>query len=433
MINLRHLRKNLGKKLFNVIKNNKKRRVVITGIGVLTPNGIGKDIFWKANIRGESGIGYIKCFDTSKHTIKIGGEITNFNPTSYMSADVARKADRFAQLGIAASQMAIRDSMLDLDREDSYRVGISMGSGLGGVLFHEEEMIAMLKRKMMESQPFTVPKVSPNAIAGHVSIIYKIKGPNISISTACSSGAHAIGQALEIIRNNRADVMIAGGAEAPLTPFTFGAFSSTGAMSKRNDNPKEASRPFDKERDGFVMSEGAGIVILEELEHAKRRQAPIYAELIGYGMANSAYHMVIPNPDGEDAEKTMIFALQDAGVDQEDIDYINAHGTSTQQNDKVETLAIKKVFGSRAFKIPVSSTKSMIGHSIGASGAIELVVCILALQNNMIPPTINYKTSDPECDLDYVPNIARKAKLNTILSNSFAFGGNNASLILRRI
>lgn len=409
-----------------------KKRIIITGLGVLAPNGLEKNEFWQSNIAGKSGISNIDCFDTSKHEVKIAGEIKQFNPKNHMPNDVAKRADRFAQLGIAAATMAIEDSKLNLEKEEKNRIGISIGSGLGGILFHEQEMMAMLQRPSMEAFPFTVPKVSPNAVASWIALIFKIGGPNISITTACSSGTHGIGQGLELIRQGKADVVIAGGAEAPLTPFTFGAFSSLGVMSKNNQFPEKACRPFDRNRDGFVMGEGAGIVILEELGHALKREAKIYAELIGYGLSNSVYHMVIPAPDGEDAIRAMKTALEDAQISSDEVDYINAHGTATKANDKVETLAIKKVFGKKAYKIPVSSTKSMIGHLIGAAGAVELIVSILALNAQIIPPTINYETSDPECDLDYVPNNSRKDNIKVILSNSFGFGGNNACLVIKK-
>lgn len=409
-----------------------KRRVVITGLGVIAPNGIGQEDFLHGNLNGVSAAALIESFDVSKHTVKFAAQVKNFDPAQYLPKQLLSRTDRFAQFGIAAAKMAIEDSGLNIKNEPMDRIGAVIGTGLGGILFHEEEMMAMLNRRKMEAFPFTVPKVSPNSIASWLAIIFQIGGPNLSITTACSSGAHGIGQALDLMRLNRADVVISGGAEAPITPFTLGAFSSIGVMSQRNDDPTKASRPFDKDRDGFVMGEGAAMFVLEELEHARRRGAPIYAELIGYGLSNGTHNMVIPQPDGQDIIRAMKLALQDAEISPEEIDYINAHGTSTQANDKVETLAIKKVFGPRAYKIPISSTKSMIGHLIGAAGAVELAATILSLKNGVIFPTINYETPDPECDLDYVPNKARTVSLKTAMSNSFGFGGNNATLIVRK-
>jgi len=418
--------------LSRVKQQSTKRRVVITGLGVVAPNGIGKDEFWEANVKGKSGVDWIKDFDTSSFNSKIAAAIKNFDPTKYMSAPVINKTDRFSQLGIVAAKLAIEDSKLDLEKEDKDRIGVSIGSGLGGVLFHEEQISTMYEKGFKKAEPLGVPKVSPNAVPGNISIIFGLTGPNVAISTACSSGAHGIGWAYDTIRLKRAEVMVAGGAEAPLTPYTFAAFSALRVLSKRNDSPQEASRPFDKERDGFVMGEGAGVVILEELNHALKRGAHIYAEIIGYSVKSGGYHMVIPVGEGKDAAKSMQEALREADIKPEEVDYINAHGTSTQANDKAETQAIKEVFGGLAYKIPISSTKSMIGHTIGASGAIEAVVCALVIQNNIIPPTINYKVPDPDCDLDYVPNEARKTRVDVTLSNSFGFGSNNACLVMRR-
>ncbi len=409
-----------------------KRRVVITGLGVIAPNGVGIKSFYEGNLNGISSASAITSFDVSNHAVKFAAQVKDFIPDKFIPKQQISRMDRFAQFGVAASKMAIEDSGLNLPQENSERIGIVMGTGLGGILFHEEEIMRMLTRHKMEAHPFSVPKVSPNSISSWIALTFKITGPNISITTACSSSANAIGHAMDMIRLNRADLIIAGGAEAPLTPFTFGAFSSIGVMSTRNNAPEQASRPFDKNRDGFVMGEGSAVIILEELDHAKKRGAKIYAEIVGYGQATGTYHMVIPQPDAKDVMRTMQLALEDANLSPDKIDYINAHGTSTQANDKIETMAIKLVYGERAYKIPVSSTKSMIGHLIGASGAVELVASILSLNNNVIFPTINYETPDPECDLDYVPNKSRAGKLNAIMSNSFGFGGNNASLIIRK-
>ena len=410
-----------------------KRRIVITGLGIIAPNGIGKNDFWQANIQGRSGVSLLEGFDTSTLGSKIAGQIKNFDPLKYMPIPVINKTDRFTQLGIAASKLAIEDSKLDLERIDKDRAGVSIGSGLGGVLFHEEQISTMYERGFKKAEPLGVPKVAPNAVAGYVSIIFGLTGPNIAVSTACSSGAHGIGWSYDMIRLERADIMVAGGAEAPLTPYTFAAFNALRVLSKRNDCPQEASRPFDKERDGFVMAEGAGILILEALNHALKRNAHIYAEVIGYSVNSGGHHMVMPITEGKDAAKAMTEALKEAGIAPQEIDYINAHGTSTLANDKAETQAIKEVFQDYACKIPISSTKSMIGHTIGASGAIEAIVCALAIENSLIPPTINYKYPDPDCDLDYVPNEARKTKVDVVLSNSFGFGSNNACLVIRRL
>lgn len=409
-----------------------KRRVVITGLGVVSPNGIGKDEFWQANIEGRSGVDLIRDFDTSTLYSKIAGQVKNFDPTKYMDGSVISKTDRFTRLGIAAARLAIEDSKLDLDKVNKDRAGVSVGSGLGGILFHEEQIATMYEKGFKKAEPLGVPKVAPNAVPGYISIIFGLTGPNIAISTACSSGAHGIGWAYDMITKNRAEVMVAGGAEAPLTPYTFAAFNALRVLSRKNDSPQEASRPFDKKRDGFVMGEGAGALILEELNHALKRGAHIYAEIIGYSVKSGAFHMVMPIIEGGDAAKTMQEALREANIEPTDIDYINAHGTSTPANDKAETQAIKDVFGDYAYKIPISSTKSMIGHTIGASGAIEAIVCCLVIKNNIIPPTINYKYPDPDCDLDYVPNKAKKTKVDVALSNSFGFGSNNACLVMRR-
>jgi len=408
------------------------QRVVITGLGVTAPNGIGKDKFWEANINGVSGIDLIESFDTLQLETKIAGRVKDFQPAQYIKESSLKRLDRFAQFGVVGAIMAVEDAALDLSKEDCERIGISVGSGLGGVLFHEEQMMAMEGLGLRRADPWGVLKVMPNAINAHISIELGLKGPSLTISTACSSGLHAIGYAFDLIRNKKVDVMIAGGAEAPLTPFTFSAFNALKVMSRRNDSPSEASRPFDAERDGFVLAEGAGFIVLESLEHALQRNTYIYAEVIGYGMNSGGYHIVIPQPQGKDMSAVMKLAIKDAGIKTENIDYINAHGTSTQANDKAETQAIKKVFGEYAYKIPVSSTKSMIGHTIGAAGAIGVIVSALAIKESLIPPTINYKVPDPNCDLDYVSNIAREKSIKVALINSFGFGGSNASLIIKK-
>ncbi|MBL7132118.1 MAG: beta-ketoacyl-ACP synthase II [Candidatus Omnitrophica bacterium] len=406
------------------------KRVVITGLGVVAPNGLGKDLFWKANIEGVSGVDKLSDFNVSSLNSKIAAQVKNFDPLDFAPLAIVRKTDRFVHLGLGAGKLAIEDSGLKLGEIDKKRVGVSIGSGLGGILFHEYQIATMYEKGLNRAEPLGVPKVAPNAVSGYISIQYGFKGPNIAPSTACSSGAHGIGQGYDLIRLGRAEIMIAGGSEAPLTPYTFSAFNALRALSKRNDSPQEASRPFDKERDGFVMGEGSGVVVLEELNHAKKRGAHIYAEIIGYALTSGAYHMVMPVPEGKDAARTIALALKEANIEPKDVDYINAHGTSTQANDKAETQAIKETFGEYAYKIPVSSTKSMIGHTIGASGAIEVIVCCLTIENKLIPPTINYKYPDPECDLDYVPNEARERKVNIALSNSFGFGSNNVCIVI---
>jgi len=409
-----------------------KRRVVITGLGVVASNGIGKEEFWQANIEGKSGVDTVTSFDVSNLNTKIAGQVKNFDPLKYMPKEVAKRVDRFVHLGLSCAKMALEDSKLYLEKEDRNRIGVVMGSGLGGVLFHEEQIIAALKKGINRIDPLGVVKVTPNAISSHIAIQYNLLGSNMVISTACASGGYAIGEAFRKIQDEEMDICVSGGTEAPVTQFTFGAYCALRVLSKRNDSPQEASRPFDKQRDGFVLGEGAGIHILEELNHALKRNAHIYAEIIGYASNSGAYHMVMPEPNGKDAVAVISKALENANLTAKDIDYINAHGTSTQANDKVETLAIKNVFGEYSYKIPISSTKSMIGHTIGAAGAIEAVACCLALENQIIPPTINYQYKDPDCDLDYVPNQPRKAKIKTVLSNSFGFGSNNSCLIFRR-
>jgi len=411
----------------------KKRRVVITGLGVVAPNGIGIEEFWKANIEGKSGIDKIKSFDTSKHEIKIAGEVKNFQPLNYMPSGIANRTDRFAQLGIAAAKEAIQDSKLNLTIEDTSKIGVCLGSGLGGAPFHEEQIVSIIKQGFNQANPLCVPKVTPNSVSAYISIIFNLKGPNMVISTACSSGGHGLGVACDLIKLNRADVMVSGGVEAPITPFTLAAYTALSVLSSRNDLPQKASRPFDRNRDGFVISEGAGILILEELEHARKRGANIYAEIVGYGATSGAHHMVLPVKTGEDAQEAMNIAIKEANIEIGQIDYINAHGTATQMNDIAETLAIKGLFKKHAYKIPISSTKSMIGHTIGAAGAIEVIVCALAIKDSMIPPTINYETKDPDCDLDYVPNKARKKEINFALSNSFGFGNSNAVILIKKL
>jgi len=410
----------------------KQNKVVITGMGILAPNGKTIDDFWNANIQGRSGIGQLTHFDSTPLKVHIAGEVKDFDPEQYMLPGVYRKIDRFAQLGTAAANLAIEDAKITFKNSTSERTGIIIGSGLGGILFHEEQIITAYEKKFDWVASSAVPRISPNSVSSYIAMTFQIKGPNFTTSTACSSGANAIGQALYMLRSGIIDACVAGGVEAPITPVTFAAYQNLRAISRRNSVPAKASRPFDKERDGFVLSEGAGILILETEEHAKKRGAKIYAELLGFATNCGAYNMVAPQPDGVDAAHAMRSALKDAGIEPEDIDYINAHGTSTSFNDLAETRAIKEVFGGRAYKIPISSTKSMVGHSIGASGGIEAIVSVLVISKKIIPPTINLENPDPECDLDYVPNESRKTEVKTVMSNSFGFGSNNAVLIISR-
>ena len=410
----------------------KKRRVVITGLGIIASNGVGTQTFWEANKQGVSGTGSLTRFDHRDLDSKVASEVRDFEPSQFMSPDLVDRVDRFVHFGLACTQMALADGKLDLSKEDKYRVGSVIGSGLGGLLFHEQQMMAAYERDTLRLSPACVPRITPNAVSSHIAIQYGVLGPNMVISTACASGAHAVGEAFRKIQSSDMDVCISGGVEAPLTLFTFGAYCRLRVVSRRNDAPQEASRPFDLNRDGFVLGEGAAVLILEELGHAVERNAPIYAEVIGYASNSGGYHIVIPDPEGTDASRAMGDAITDAGISANDIDYINAHATSTGVNDRTETKAIKAVFDKRAYDIPVSSTKSMIGHTIGAAGAIEAAVCALAIKDQFVPPTINYKDKDPACDLDYVPGVGRPAKLNTVLSNSFGFGNCNACLIFSK-
>jgi 3-oxoacyl-[acyl-carrier-protein] synthase II len=408
-----------------------KNRVVITGLGVITSLGKDIDTFWKNITSGVSGVGEITSFDVSEYPTRIGAEIKDFNPEDYIDKKEAKRMDRFAQFAVAATKLALQDAGLNLDETNRDRVGVYIGSGIGGLATFEENFKTLLEKGPKRVSPFLIPMMIANMASGQVSIMFGARGPNSSPISACATGTHAIGDAAEIIRRGKADVMIAGGSEATIRPLAFAGFSSMKAMSTRNDEPTKASRPFDLNRDGFVMGEGAGILILESLEHAKKRGAKIIAEVVGYGMSGDAYHLTAPAPEGEGAARAMREALDDAGLNPEDVDYINAHGTSTDYNDKFETLAIKKVFGEHAYKLAVSSTKSMTGHLLGAAGGVEAVICALVIRDGIIPPTINYETPDPECDLDYVPNVARKADVRVALSNSLGFGGHNATIILK--
>jgi 3-oxoacyl-[acyl-carrier-protein] synthase II len=409
-----------------------KRRVVITGLGVIAPNGIGKKAFWKALKEGKSGIVKITRFDTSSYPSQIAGEVNDFEPTDYMSPKTAKRTDKFVQFAVAAARMAVEDSQLAINNENARKIGIIMGSALGGTPLAEFQHAIFMEKGLNRVDPLLAIKIFSGGAPSQTSIELGIKGPCYSISTACTAGTDAIGYALTLIRNDVVDICISGGAEAPIAPLTFGAFCRIGALSRGNSHPQKASRPFDRNRDGFVMSEGAGILVLEELQHALKRNAHIYAELIGFGATSDAFHMVKTPDDAEETVEAIRLALQDANIDANDIDYINAHGTSTPLNDKIETLAFKKVFGRRAYKIPISSTKSMIGHTLGGTGGIEAIVSALSIENEFIHPTINYETPDPDCDLNYVPNKGIKAKVNLVLSNSLGFGSRNAALILKK-
>ena len=404
---------------------------MITGLGVVACNGIGVEEFWRANTEGRSGITLIDACETVDFPSRIGGQVRGFVPTQYMSAETAMRVDRFVHFGLACADMALRQSKLDLTAEEAYRAGVIIGSGAGGQLFHEEQIVAAFDRGAHRINPLAVPRVTPNAVASQIAIRFGLKGPNLVISTACASGAHAIGEAFRKIQYGEMEICLAGGVEAPLTRFGLGAYCALRVLSKNNANPAAASRPFDRNRDGFVMAEGGAVLVLEEFEHARQRGALILAELVGYACNAGAHHMVMPEPEGNDAARVMAAALKDAGLNR--VDYINAHATSTKANDAVETRAIKAVFGPEAYRIPVSSTKSMIGHALGAAGAIEAVACVMAIGDQFIPPTINLDEPDPDCDLDYVPGRGRAANLRTVMSNSFGFGNCNAALIFSRV
>ncbi len=409
-----------------------KRRVVVTGVGLVTPLGVGIDNVWTKILNGESGICPIPRFDTTRHEKKFACEVKEFNAEEYMSHKEVKRVDLFIQYALAAAKIAIDDAGLDMTKEDAERAGVIVGTGLGGLPTLERYHSILLERGPSRISPFFIPMLIANEAPGHISIQYGMKGPNLSIVTACATGTHSIGDATRAIQYGDADIMVAGGTEANLTPLTVGGFNAMKALSTRNDSPQGASRPFDKNRDGFVVAEGAGIVILEDLRHALDRGARIYAEVAGYGYNGDAYHITAPAPDGEGFVRCIRMALRDAGLSPDDVDYINAHGTSTDLNDQTETMAIKAVFKEKAYKVPVSSTKSMVGHLLGAAGAVEAIFSVLAIRDNVCPPTINYETPDPDCDLDYVPNTARSHVINTALSNSFGFGGTNGTLIFRR-
>jgi 3-oxoacyl-[acyl-carrier-protein] synthase II len=410
-----------------------KKRVVITGIGVITPIGIGKEAYWDALKNGRSGFGRISFFDPSQYTCQIDAEVKDFQPEVFIDKKKVRRMDRFTQFAVAAARMAVEDARLDFSKENLERCGVIVGSGIGGLTTIEDEHKILLEKGPKRVSPFLIPMLITNIVPGEIAIEYGLVGPNYSVSSACATSNHAIGEALRHLRYGDADLIITGGTESAITPLGVAGFCQARALTTDfNDNPSKASRPFDAKRSGFVMGEGCGILILETLEHAQARGAKIYAELVGYGATDDAYHITAPHPEGHAAVRAMQLALQDGDVRPEEVDYINAHGTSTELNDKTETGAIKKVFGSRAPKIPISSTKSMTGHLLGAAGAAELVATLLNMENGMIHPTINYETPDPACDLDYVPNKPRAAQITCALSNSLGFGGHNAVLVVKR-
>ena len=401
-------------------------------MGIIAPNGIGVNNFWDSLIHGRSGLKKISYFDASSYPSQVAGEIRDFDPLKYVPPKSARRMDRFAQFAVATTQMALDDAKITAEERKSDRIGIALGSALGGVPSGEEQHSIFIEKGLKRVDPLLAIKIFPGGATGQVSIEFGICGHSNSIGGACAAGTDNVGYGFYAIKNNLSDIMIAGGAEAPIVPLTFGAFCLIKALSERNGDPTKASRPFDKERDGFVMSEGAGTLILEDLEHALKRGAPIYAEILGYGTTNDSYHMAQPLPTGKQAKKAIELAIQEARIDRTEIDHINAHGSSTPLNDKIETKIIKEVFGEHAYNIPITAIKSMTGHALGAAGAIELIASVLTIKNQFIPPTINYEFPDPECDLDYVPNKGRKAPVNTVLKNSFGFGGKNSSIIIRK-
>lgn len=410
-----------------------KRRVVITGMGMVSPVGLSVKESWENILAGKSGIAPITHFDTTGFSTTFGGSVKNFDVTNYLSPKDAKKMDPFIHYGIAASMEAIKDSGLEVTEANAERIGVAVGSGIGGLPGIEKGHEAFMNGGARKISPFFVPSNIINMISGHVSIMYGLKGPNIALVTACATGTHSIGDAARLIEYGDADVMIAGGAEMATSPCGLGGFGSARALSTRNDDPETASRPWDKDRDGFVLSDGAGVMVLEEYEHAKARGAKIYAEVIGYGMSGDAYHMTLPAAGGEGAGRCMKNAMRNAGINHDQVNYINAHGTSTPAGDKAETDAAKGTFGDHAYKLAMSSTKSMTGHLLGAAGGVEAIFTALAIRDQVAPPTINIITPDPECDLDYVANTAREMEINYALSNSFGFGGTNATLVLAKL
>jgi 3-oxoacyl-[acyl-carrier-protein] synthase II len=407
-----------------------KRRIVVTGMGAVTPLGIGVEKSWQSLCQGKSGVGVITRFDASDFRTKIAGEVKGFNPSDFIDRKLVRRGDRFIHFALAAARMAMEDSGLTINDSNSERVGVSVGTAMGGIESIEKNHELLIKGARRQISPFFIPSFLCNMATGQVAIEFGARGANMCSVTACASGTHAIGDAFRVIQHGEADAMIAGGAEAAITPLIFAGLEPVKVMTARNEEPEKASRPFDRERDGFVIGEGAGVVILEELEFALNRGAKIYGEVLGYGLNSDAYHITAPDPDGRGAARCMKMALNDAGISIDMVDYINAHGTSTVLNDLSETRAIKSVFQGRSKQIPISSNKSMMGHMWAGAGVVEAIFSLLTINHSIIPPTINYETPDPECDLDYVPNVARKAEVKIALSNSFGFGSTNATLIL---
>lgn len=408
------------------------RRVVVTGIGLTTSLGSDLPTFWNNIKEGKSGVSTIKNSDTSKLDVKIAAEIPDYDPLKHFDRKEVRKNDRFIQIAIVAARSAVKDAGLEIIDSNRKEIGVCIGSGIGGMITLEEQSRILFEHGPNRISPFFIPMMIPNMAAGRVAMDIGAQGPNLAVITACATGAHSIGESFEIIRSQRAKIMVAGGVEAAITPLAISGFNSMKALSTRNDDPKRASRPFDKDRDGFIMAEGAGVLIMEDYEHAINRGAKIYGEIVGFGMTGDAYHITMPHPEGEGAVTAMKMALACAKINIDDIDYLNAHGTSTPVGDIAETKAIKKVFGEKAKSKPISSTKSMTGHLLGAAGAVESIICIMAIRDSVIPPTINLDENDPECDLDYVPHTAREKNIKYAMNNSFGFGGQNAVLIIKK-
>ncbi len=415
-----------------MVRGNQNNRVVITGIGIVSPVGLNAVSTWDSLINGRSGIDNITLFDASAHATRFAAEVKGFDPNKFIDRKLVRRMDRFTQFAVAASQEALHDSQLQIDDSNRDNIGVMVGSGIGGLTTLSEQLKILNEKGPDRVTPFLIPMMISDMAGAQISINIGAKGANICSTSACSSGSDAIGNAYEILKRGDGVAIITGGAEAVINPIGVAGFNAARALSTRNDNPRQASRPFDAQRDGFIIGEGAAILVLENIDFAKQRGAHILAEVIGYGASSDAYHITSPVESGEGAARAMKMALRKAELKPTDIDYINAHGTSTELNDKIETRAIKTVFGDYAYKVPISSTKSMTGHMIGAAGAIEAAICVLTIQNGIIPPTINYSNPDPECDLDYVPNVARRAVVKTALSNTFGFGGHNSSLIIRK-
>ncbi len=410
-----------------------KRRVVVTGVGLVTPLGTDRDTTWEGLVNGRSGVGPITRFDASDQASRIAAEIKGFEPEKYFEAKQAKNLDHFVQYAIAAAEEAVADSGLDMDKVAPERVGVITGCGMGGLPTIEQYHQVYMERGPRRITPFLIPRIIPNMPSGHLSMRFNARGPNLAITTACAAGTHAVGEAFRSIAYGDCDIALTGGTESVICPLAVGGFSSMKALSTRNDDPRHASRPFDRDRDGFVISEGAGILVLEEFEHARKRGAVIYAEMAGYGQTSDAYHVAAPPENGEGGARCMQRALQDAGMNPEDIDYVNAHGTSTPLNDRCETAALKTVFGDHAYNLVISSTKSMTGHMLGGAGGIESAFIALSIRHGVIAPTINLDNPDPDCDLDYVPNTARERKIRTAMSNSFGFGGTNGVVIMKQL